>query len=326
MAFEIKVPVEELRKLSLFLATPCYGGITSMTYMRSVADLAALTATQGVKMQMYLLSNESLIPRARNYCVDEFMRSQCTHFLFIDADICFNPYDVLAMMAMMDDKAPFDVCGAPYPKKCISWEKIVSAVNKGFADKNPNDLDKYVGDYVFNPIPGTMSFSLGEPVEVLEIGTGFMMVKRKSFDTFRDSYPRRWYKPDHVRSEHFDGSREIMMYFQAAIDQYDPSDLYEETLKKIKDIADPSIVKGLIEETFNIAKQKASTFSKRYLSEDYEFTQRCRDIGLHVWLCPWMKTQHYGSFNFGGSLMDLAQIGQSATADADQLNKYKKKA
>jgi len=45
---------------------------------------------------------------------------------------------------------------------------------------NPNDLDKFVGDYGFNPKAGATSIPIGQPVEVLEIGTRFMSYKGKS--------------------------------------------------------------------------------------------------------------------------------------------------
>ena len=61
------------------------------------------------------------------------------------------------------------------------------------------------------------------------------------------------------------------------------------------------------------------TYSKRYLSEDYMFCQWVRKIGLKVWMCPWMKLQHTGSYVFGGSLLDLATIGAAATADASEV-------
>jgi len=41
-------------------------------------------------------------------------------------------------------------------------------------------------------------------------------------------------------------------------------------------------------------------------------------------MCPWMKLMHTGSYTFGGSLYDLAQLGASATADPDLIGKMKK--
>jgi hypothetical protein len=244
----------------------------------------------GIEVKFYYLFNESLITRARNYCCDEFMRSDSTHMIFIDSDIGFDARDVLSMMALMDhedDKSKYDIMCAPYPKKCIAWEKIKAAVDQGKADEDPQNLDNYVGDYVFNPVPGTDRIQLDEPAEVLEGGTGFMMFTKKILQKYKDAY---WndsvnspggfrYRPDHVRTKEFDGKSEIMMYFQALIDPE----------------------------------------TRRYLSEDYMFCQWARKIDLKIWLCPWMKLQHVGTHVFGGSLADLAQIQASATADASKV-------
>jgi len=284
MTFEIKVPITDLQQKKLFVATPMYGGQCAGMYARSIADLAALCARYQIPLQLYYLFNESLITRARNYCVDEFLRSEATHLMFIDSDIGFNPQDVLALLALQTDDSDYDVIGGPYPKKCISWEKIKIAVDKGVADEDANVLEKYVGDYVFNPKGGQKEIPLGQPVEVMEIGTGFMMIRRKTFDVYKEKYPHLSYKPDHVRTEAFDGTREIHAYFDCIIDPV----------------------------------------SKRYLSEDYMFCYNTERAGMKVWLCPWMQMNHVGSYIFGGSLADLASIGAPATADVGQLKKGKK--
>lgn len=280
---EIKIDLETLRKRGLFVATPMYGGVCAGMFARSIADLSAICAQNGIPLQMYFLFNESLITRARNYCCDEFMRSPSQHLMFIDSDIGFDPRDVLGMLALQSDDSEYDVLAGPYPKKTISWEKIKLAVDKGVADEDPNVLERYVGDFVFNPKGGSGSIRIDIPVEVSEVGTGFMMTRRSAFDKFKEAFPQYSYKPDHVRTEHFDGTREIMQYFQAEIDPK----------------------------------------SKRYLSEDYWFCQKLQEIGLKIWYCPWQKLQHVGSYIFAGSLVDLAQIGAPATADQSMLKKKK---
>lgn len=282
---EITVSVEDLRKKKIFVATPMYGGVCGGQYCKSTADLASMAAQYGMDVRFFYLFNESLITRARNYLVDEFLRSDCTHLMFIDSDIGFDPNDVIALSVIAEQGTDKDIVCGPYPKKCIAWEKIKRAVDKGFADKDPMQLEKYVGDYVFNPKGETTTIPLDEPVEVLEGGTGFMIIRRDSLEKFAKAYPQYYYKPDHVRTEHFDGSREILMAFQAEVDPV----------------------------------------SKRYLSEDYWFCQKAQEVGLKVWLCPWMKLQHTGSYVFGGSLMDLATIGAGATADESSMPKKKKK-
>jgi hypothetical protein len=262
---EIKISTEELRTKKLFVATPCYGGQCFGLYSKACLDLQATCIQYGMECRFSFIFNESLITRARNYLVDEFLRSGCTHLLFIDADIQFNPQDVLALLAL--DR---DIIGGPYPKKSINWANIVNAVKRNVdnSEFDPGMLDGVTGDFVFNPVPGTKSFKVTEPVEVMEIGTGFMMVKREVFDKYKEEYPHLHYKPDHVGQANFDGSRYIHAYFDTVIDPQ----------------------------------------SHRYLSEDYMFCQNARAMGAKVWLCPWMKTTHVGTYGFQGDLPAVAAL------------------
>lgn len=325
--FEIKCPPEELRKRKLMVVTPMYGGMCAGMFCKSMCDLTQLCFYYGIEMSVHQLYNESLITRARNYCVDTFLQSDKTHMLFIDSDIGFDANDMIGLLAMQSDDSPYDIIGAPYPKKCISWEKIKVAVDKGFADEHPDNLARYVGDYVFNPVPGTTEIPLFSPCQVLEIGTGCMMVRRKTFEKFQEAYPQYWYRPDHVRTAQFDGSRKIMQYFQAEIDTVDYATEYQEGLKALlaKMEADDMYPReALAQEIETLQKAiaaKADKKSLRYLSEDYWFCQRINEIGLQTWLCPWMKLQHVGTYIFGGSLPDIAQVQVSPTADPSMLKK-----
>lgn len=273
---EIEIKIEELRKKKIFVATPMYGGMCSGMYTKSTADLATIATQYGMDVRFFYLFNESLITRARNYLVDEFLRSPYTHLMFIDADVHFNPNDVLTLAAL--DKG---IIGAPYPKKVIAWEKVRNAVDAGMADDDPTKLEEFTGDFVFNPIGGTTEIKVSEPVEVLEIGTGFMLIAREVLEKFRDAYPQFAYKPDHNRSENFDGSRYIHAFFDTVIDS----------------------------EAF---AGKGSGGSDRYLSEDYMFCQFTRKIGISTWLCPWMKLGHVGSYVFNGTLPALGNLDFAA--------------
>lgn len=259
---EINCPIEDLRKRSIFIATPMFGGNNHGMYMKSCLDLQNLVTQYGIQTRFSFLFNESLITRARNYLVDEFLhRTDCTHLMFIDSDICFNPQDVLAMLAL--DR---DIIGGPYPKKSIKWNNVKKAVLKD-PNIDPGELEKIIGDYVFNPVKGTQQFNVTEPLEVLEIGTGFMMVKREVFPKFEAAYPELKYKPDHLGQANFDGSRYIHAYFDTVID---------------------------------------TGITERYLSEDYMFCQWARKIGVSIWLCPWMLTTHMGTYGFQGNMPAIA--------------------
>ena len=266
---QLEVKVDELRKKKLFVATPMYGGMAHGMYVKSCLDLQTLCSNYGIDVRFSFIFNESLITRARNYLVDEFLRAEgFTHLLFIDADIHFDPRDVVALLAL--DK---DVVGGPYPKKSIKWGAIKEGV-KRHPEIEPSEMEKLAGDFVFNPVPGTEKFSVAEPVEVLEIGTGFMMVKREVFTKFEKEYPNLRYKPDHVGQANFDGSRYIHAYFDTVID----------------------------------SKANGGKGSDRYLSEDYMFCQWWRNIGGKIWLCPWMRTHHIGTYAFTGDTPAVANF------------------
>ena len=209
---EIQVKIDELKKHKLFIATPMYGGMNHGLYMKSCLDLQATMGRYGIETKFSFLFNESLITRARNYLVDEFLRTDYTHLLFIDSDIHYNPQDVIALLAL--DK---DVIGGPYPKKSMNWSNIAQAA-RNHPDMQPKELENLVGEYVFNVVKGTAQFQVTEPLEVMEIGTGFMMVKRHVFDKMQNEYPNIKYKPDHVGQANFDGSRYIHAYFDTVID------------------------------------------------------------------------------------------------------------
>lgn len=204
----------------------------------------------------------------------------------IDSDIGFNADDVMLMLALqLSDPSQYDVVAGPYPKKNISWEKVKRAVDRGAADEDPNNLANYVGDYVINPLAKEQVIDLSKPVEIAEAGTGFMLIPRETFVKYEKAYPHLHYKPDHARSPHFDGSREIMAYFDVVID--------------------PD--------------------TRRYLSEDYMFCQNVRKMGGKIWMIPEILLTHTGTYTYSGSLMHLAGVGADATAGQVTQQKKRKK-
>ena len=279
MQFELDI--QKLRTKKLFVATPMYGGQCHGAYTKAITDLMILCTKYGIEAKLFFIFNESLVQRARNYLTDEFVRSGYDHMIFIDSDIHFEPQDVLVMMHFAASRDDMDVVCGPYPKKAISWEKIKIAVDKGYADKNPNQLEEFVGDFVFNPADGITQFRVDEPIKVKESGTGFMLITREALQKYDKAFPGQSYKPDHVRTANFDGSREIMAYFDCVI----------------------------------------CPTTKRYLSEDYMFCQWMRKAGGKVWLLPWMRLKHAGSYIFGGSLQALAAINVSPTAGDDVVRR-----
>lgn len=170
----------------IFLSTPCYGGLCLQAYAESVIKLQKLCVKYGIQLMLDTTENESLVHRARNISVARFMqKTNATHFLFIDADINFDPEAVIRLLA-----SGHDVSCAVYPKKVVMWDQAVAAIAAG------KDLAKasasLVMNFKFAQTPIVDGFA-----EVLDGPTGFLMIKRNVFERMFEKYPELNCKNDH---------------------------------------------------------------------------------------------------------------------------------
>ena len=199
----------------LFVATPMFGGNCTGMYTKSCLDLQKICDDNDIHVEFYYIFNESLITRARNYCVDKFLKSDCTHMMFIDGDIGFNAYDVIKLMIMCEPSRGLDIVTAPYPKKIISWDKVKHAVESGYANDNANVLSEFASQYAFNVADNAKTFDLNTPTQVKETGTGFMMIHRTVFIDYASAYPHMTYVSDHQSNFN---KKEITAFFDTGID------------------------------------------------------------------------------------------------------------
>lgn len=167
----------------LFIATPMYGGMCTGHYAQAILQLQGLCQQSRIDMAASFMFNESLITRARNSLAHGFLKSGFTHLMFIDADIRFNPHDIMAMM--LADKEV--ICGI-YPKKEINWEMVKQASDAGIP---ADQLKYYSGTHVVNLADrsGYAEFEMSTPGEILNGGTGFMLIKREVFEKLSPLVP-----------------------------------------------------------------------------------------------------------------------------------------
>jgi hypothetical protein len=188
------IAVSDLQKTKLFIATPCYGGALTEPYFKSILRLVFFFDKHNIPLQFGTIANESLVPRARNTLTAFFLRSDCTHLLFIDADIEFKVEDVVRLLA-----ADKDVTVGAYPKKGINWDLVRRHVldNK---DSVTSDVSASGSEYAIN-----FNFKNLEErsievqdglVSLKDAGTGFMLIKRAVFDKMTKAYPELQYNND----------------------------------------------------------------------------------------------------------------------------------
>jgi hypothetical protein len=177
----------DFRGVHLHLGIPCYGGMVSEPTMTSFLRFTLLASQAGLHWSLDTMVNESLVTRARNNLMAKMMTNkEATHFMFIDADIRFQPESILQMIAC--DK---DVIGGLYPKKALPI------------------------NYVINLKP--MVTVQGDIYTVDTMGTGFLLFKRHVYEKLIAAHPETKYVDDIGLGKQY----EPMMYaiFDTVIDQ-----------------------------------------------------------------------------------------------------------
>ena len=167
----------------IFVATPMYGGLCVGGYTVGLLNTVQEFMRHGMQLYYAHMMNESLITRARNTLAYDFLDTDATHLMFIDADITFNPADIVSMVNADKDI----ICGL-YPKKEINWKTVAQAVKQGVDYK---DLPNYTGSFVVNLVGGVTESTgdVNTPMEIDNGGTGFMLIKREVFETLKPTVP-----------------------------------------------------------------------------------------------------------------------------------------
>ena len=149
---QIQVNVDYLRTTRVHICMPCYGGmLTEQTFM-SYVKWGNTCRQLGIDWTVETMTNESLISRARNTLTAKFLNTpESTHLMFVDADIGWEPWHLLALL-----NRDVDVIGGLYPMKSLPVKWCV------------------------NGIPGQPDGPDGL-IEVTKTGTGFLLMKRSVF-------------------------------------------------------------------------------------------------------------------------------------------------
>ena len=156
----------DFSKCHLHIGMPCYGGNVSEPTMTSLLRFILMAQQVGLNWSLDTMVNESLVTRARNNLMAKMMTNKtATHFMFIDADIRFQPESILQMMAC--DK---DVIGGLYPKKALPVNYVI----------NLRRETKVQGD-IFT---------------VDTMGTGFLLFKRHVYEQLCVAHPECKYVDD----------------------------------------------------------------------------------------------------------------------------------
>lgn len=151
--------MSEAKQVSLegrkvFIGIPTYDGKLSIKLAYSLAALMPAAMRHGISVRLGHVSGCSIITMARNRLVDEFLKTDCTELLFIDADVIAEPNDILRLMAQGGAK---DIAVGNYPRRAKD--------KKFFMDLHFDEN----GDLEFD----------GSLMRINRAGTGFMLIQRR---------------------------------------------------------------------------------------------------------------------------------------------------
>ena len=175
--------------VNLVIATPCFGGQISVVYAASLFKLQKLVRTYSdFNLKILFKDGDALITRARASLVSQFLDDpDATHLLFIDADIGFEPDQVLRLIA-----CGADMCAAVYPIKRIDWDKVKSIVEASRPNPGAAALK-----YVFEVDDPNAVVENNSFIKVRYAGTGFLMIRRQALQRMCAHYPQLRYERDH---------------------------------------------------------------------------------------------------------------------------------
>ena len=151
----------------IFIATPCFGAQVSCNYTKSLIQTIELLKRENIEMQIKFLPNQ-IVTRARNLLACEFLNSDCTHLFFIDADIEWNPIDVLKLIQHKKE-----ICVGLYANKAYIHNE-----NPDIFKRIQYSSTFYTDEY--------NKMSSDHLMEIKHGATGFMMIERKVFDTIKN--------------------------------------------------------------------------------------------------------------------------------------------
>ena len=188
-----------LKGMHPIVMTPSHDGKYFHNFVISLLNLSSAAQQQGMALDVYLHRGESLITRARNNCVADFLANpHWTHLFWIDSDIGFSPQ--AAFRLLLSDH---DVAAGVYPLKTDRWPSEPSAKTQGL---NADEVFVRHARYTVNSEAneqGRIELEVQPDgfLKLTEAPTGFMVIKRCVFERMMKHYPELQYTPDSVGVE-----------------------------------------------------------------------------------------------------------------------------
>jgi len=163
-------------RIKVVIATPFYELKGFSPYISSMVLTTKMLHQMGIEFEFWELSGDSYVHRARNTLCAKFLEDPAaTDLFFIDSDMQWNPEALINMVLLQEE-----VVGASYPIKnnYAGWTSI--PYFEVGEDKKGHPFGRVLPD-------GTAL------LKAHVVAGGFLRIKRKALEKFKDYYPDLWY-------------------------------------------------------------------------------------------------------------------------------------
>lgn len=160
----------------IFFGIPAYDHKVSLKQAISLMRFAQITPKHGVEISVGSICGCSVVSRARNLLVQDFLESSATDLMFIDADINFQPEDIIRLMAWVTEPNIGVAAGIPCARK-VEKTYIVT-------------LDEENDQVVMNHMG---------LVRAKRVATAFMLIKREVIEKLVADNPQWQYWDDKTK-------------------------------------------------------------------------------------------------------------------------------
>lgn len=110
---------------NIFLALPAYDGKIHWETTHSIINEMMVASNLGFKIKLVIHPGNSIIQRARNLLLMQFLETDCTHIMFIDSDVAWEMGKVCHLA-----RANVEIVGGAYPVKREPEQYMVRYLEK----------------------------------------------------------------------------------------------------------------------------------------------------------------------------------------------------
>jgi len=142
--------------LKVYIACPAYDGKVHAAFAQSLLLAGSDLAKCGIELNCSIVRNGIFIDVARSVMVQNFLETDCTHLMFIDSDLQFDPNAVASLVG-----SGLPLCGGVYRQREEKLHYIV---------KLHNDNMVYRDGWI----------------QVDRMGTGFMCIERSVLEVMSE--------------------------------------------------------------------------------------------------------------------------------------------